>query len=53
MMEIAVYFQIFTRQHVQLSYIVIGSEVFHWVRLEKPSLETEYNQVMDVYDERL
>ena len=33
--------------------IVIGSEVFHWVSLEIPSFETEYNQVMDLYDERL
>ena len=33
--------------------LVIGSEVFHRVSLEKPSFETEYNQVMDLYDERL
>jgi hypothetical protein len=31
--------------------LVIGSEVFHRVSLEKPSFETEYNQVMDLYDE--
>ena len=31
--------------------LVMGSEVFHRVSLEKPSFETEYPPVVDFYDD--
>jgi len=38
--------------HITCAFVlVIGSEVYHKVNLEKPSFETDYPQVGDLYDE--